>query len=138
MLCVAFDFRSLPLDVFARGWPQAMHARPFVVDSGGHVPRIVALNGAARAAGLREGMLLSAAYALAPELVQQARDPLAEPAALEQLATFALGFTPAGSLVPPCAWIAGIASSLRLFGARQRLVARRGAGARPPGFGASL
>ena len=138
MLCVAFDFRSLPLDVFARGWPQAMHARPFVVDSGGHVPRIVALNGAARAAGLREGMLLSAAYALAPELVQQARDPLAETSALEQLATFALGFTPAVSLVPPCAWVAEIASSLRLFGGRERLVGRLVEGVRSRGFVASV
>jgi protein ImuB len=138
MLCVAFDFRSLPFDVFARGWPAAMHARPFVVDSGGHVPRIVALNDAARAAGLREGMLLSAAYALAPQLVQQARDPLAENAALEQLATFALGFTPAVSLVPPRAWIAEIGSSLRLFGGRERLVARLVAGVRSRGFEAGV
>ena len=138
MLCIAFDFRSLPLEVFARGWSQAMHARPFVVDSGGHVPRIVALNEAARAAGLREGMLLSAAYALAPELVQQARDPMAETSALEQLATFALGFTPAVSLVPPRAWVAEIASSLRLFGGRQRLVARLVEGVRSRGFDASV
>ena len=138
MLCVAFDFASLPLDVYARAWPQAMHERAFVVDSGGHVPRIVALNEAARARGLREDMLLSAAYALAPELVQQARDPLAEAAALEQLATFALGFTPAVSLVPPCAWVADIGASLRLFGGRERLVARLVEGVRARGFVASV
>ena len=138
MLCVAFDFRSLPLDVFARAWPPAMHAQPFVVDSGGHVPRIVAHNDAARACGLREGMLLSAAYALAPQLVQHARDTLAETIALEQLATFALGFTPAVSLAPPCAWVADIAPSLRLFGGRERLVARLVEGVRARGFEASV
>ena len=138
MLCVAFDFPSLPLDVFARAWPPAMHARPFVVDSGGHVPRIVALNDAARAAGLRERMLLSAAYALAPELVQQARDPLAEQASLEQLATFALGFTPAVSVIAPTAWVAEIAPSLRLFGGRERLVGRLVEGVRAHGFEPSV
>ncbi len=138
MLWAAFDFPSLALDVFARAWPPQMHARPFVVDSGGHVPRIVALNDAARAAGLREQMLLSAAYALAPELVQQARDLPAEQAALAQLATFALGFTPTVSLVPPSAWVAEIGGSLRLFGGRAKLVARLVEGMQTRGFAARV
>lgn len=134
MLFAAFRFPSLPLDVFARAVPAEAQARPFVVDSGGHVPRIVALNEAARAAGLREGMLLSAAYALAPDLVQQARDLPAEAAALEQLATFVLGFTPATSLVPPDALVAEIGSSLKLFGGRRQLCARLEGGLRERGF----
>jgi protein ImuB len=134
MLFAALSFPSLPVDVFARAWPPRMHRRPFVVDSGGHVPRIVALNDAARAAGLREQMLLSAAYALAPELVQQARDVPAEQAALAQLATFALGFTPMVGLVPPSAWIAEIGGSLRLFGGRANLVARLADGVQARGF----
>jgi protein ImuB len=134
MLFAALTFPSLPVDVFARAWPPEMHARPFVVDSGGHVPRIVALNEAARATGLREQMLLSAAYALAPELVQQARDVPAEQAALAQLATFALGFTPMVSLVPPSAWVAEIAGSLRLFGGRARLIAQLADGVQARGF----
>lgn len=124
MLFAALAFPSLPLDVFARAWPPELHARPLVVDSGGHVPRIVALNNAARAAGLREGMLLSAAYALAPELVQQARDPAAEADALAQLATSVLAFTPAVSLAPPDALVADIGGSLRLFGGPAKLVAQ--------------
>lgn len=138
MLWTAFDFPSLALDVFARAWPPPMHTRPFVVDSGGHVPRIVALNDAARAAGLREQMLLSAAYALAPELVQQARDVSAEQAALAQLATFALGFTPAVSLAPPSAWVAEIGGSLRLFGGLAKLVTRLADGVRSRGFKARV
>lgn len=138
MLWTAFDFPALALDVFARGWPPETHARPFVVDSGGHVPRIVALNDAARAAGLREQMLLSAAYALAPELVQQPRDPSGEQAALARLATFALGFTPMVSLVPPSAWVAEIGGSLRLFGGRAKLVARLAEGVQAGGFAAAI
>ena len=99
---------------------------------------MIALNGAARAAGLREGMLLSAAYALAPELVQQPRDIAAEQASLAQLATFALGFTPSVSLVPPSAWVAEIGGSLRLFGGRAKLVARLVEGMRSRGFAANV
>ena len=85
-------------------------------------------------AGLREDMLLSAAYALAPDLVQQSRDLPAEAAALEQLATFVLGFTPATSLAPPDALIAEIGSSLKLFGGRHTLVSRLATGLRERGF----
>ena len=79
-------------------------------------------------------MLLSAAYALAPDLVQQSRDLPAEAAALEQLATFVLGFTPATSLAPPDALIAEIGSSLKLFGGRHTLVSRLATGLRERGF----
>ena len=138
VLWIAFDFPSLALEVFARGWPPGMHARPFIVDSGGHVPRIVAMNDAARDAGLREQMLLSAAYALVPGLVQQARDLRAEQASLAQLATFALGFTPMVSLAPPCAWIAEIGGSLRLFGGREKLIAQLADGVQARGFFARI
>ena len=133
-LCCALHFPSLPLDVYARAWPQDMHARPFVVDSGGHVPRVVCANDAARAAGIGDGLLLSAAYALAPDLVQQPRDVDAESAALAQLATFALRFTPAVALAPPRSLVAEIGSSLKLFGGRARIVSRLLAGCERMGF----
>ena len=104
MLFCALHFPTLPLDVFARAWPPDAHVRAFVVDSGGHVPRIVASNAAAREAGIRDGMLLSAAYALAPDLVRQPRDDAAERGTLATLATFVLRFTPAVSpLLKPAA-----------------------------------
>jgi protein ImuB len=134
MLCCALHFPSLPLDVYERGASPGQLARPFVVDSGGHVPRIVAANAAARAAAIREGMLLSAAYALAPDLMQQARDPVAESAALEQVATFALRFTPAVSLAAPASIVADIAGSLKLFGGRTKLVSRLVQGCEARGF----
>ncbi len=113
-------------------------ARAFVVDSGGRDPRIVAGNAVAIDAGVRPGMPLAAALALAPDLVRQPRDVDGETQALEQLATFALRFTPTTCLVPSAAFVAEIGGSLRLFGGRDALVARlaRGIGAR--GFAAQL
>lgn len=120
-LWVAIRFPALALEVFSRARPQD-DARPFVVDSGGRVPRLVAVHEAARQAGLREGMLLSAAYPLAPDLVRQPRDLAAEEAALEQLATHVLAFTPMVSLEAPEALVASIGSTLRLFGGREALL----------------
>lgn len=125
MACwAALHFPALSLDVFARAWTTDAHARPFVVDSGGHYPRIVAANEAAQRAGIRPQMLLSAALTLAPDLVQRPRDESQEIAALEQLATFTLRFTPAVALAPPSALVAEIGTSLRLFGGRAKLIAR--------------
>ena len=45
---------SLPLDVFARAQAPSDAAHPFVVGSGGHYPRVVAANAAARDAGIRD------------------------------------------------------------------------------------
>src|SRR4030095_2776499 len=116
-------FPSLPLDVFARAIAPG-DARPFVVASGGHYPRVVAANAAARAAGIRAEQLVSSALALAPELVLRDRDSDAEARALAQLATAALMFTPMACLAPPNAIVADIGGSLRLFGGLPRVVAR--------------
>jgi nucleotidyltransferase/DNA polymerase involved in DNA repair len=67
MLWTCLLFSSLPLDVFARAIAPD-DARPFVVGSGGHYPRVVAANVAARAAGIRAEQLISSALALAPGL----------------------------------------------------------------------
>jgi protein ImuB len=134
MLFCALHFPALPLDVFVRAAPPDAQHRPFVVDSGGHVPCVVAANAAARDAGVRHGMLLSAAYALAPGLARQPRDAEAEIGALAQLATFALRFTPGVSLAPPQAIVAEIGGSLRLFGGREKLVARLRSGVAQRGF----
>ncbi|HEX4885369.1 MAG TPA: DNA polymerase Y family protein [Casimicrobiaceae bacterium] len=131
MRWAALLFPSLPLDVFARALP--VREAPFAVHEGGHVPRIVAADAAAAAAGVREGMLLSAAIALVPGLVQQPRDVGAEDEALAQLATFALAFTPAVSLADG-ALLAEIGGSLRLFGGEAKLVAALVGGVHERGF----
>jgi protein ImuB len=132
-------FPSLPLDVFARAQSPDDHgSRPFVVGSGGHYPRVVAADAAARAAGIRDGQLISSALALAPDLVLRDRDVEAEARALAQLATWTLTFTPMACLAPPNAVVADIGASLRLFGGLPRLVAQLTAGAQALGYQSKL
>lgn len=134
MLFCSLYFPALPLDIFSRARPEAIDAGPLVIDSGGHVPRIVVANAAARARGLHDGMLLSAAYALAPDVERLTRDLPAETAALAQLATFVLHFTPAVSIAPPASLVAEIGASLKLFGGRTKLVKKIAEGMQQRGF----
>lgn len=122
MLWACLLLPSLPLDVFARAAPDDAE-RPFVVASGGHYPRVVAANGAARAAGIRSDQLISAALAFAPDVVLRDRDPDAEAAALAEVATLLLAFTPQVSLAHPNAIVAEIEGSVRLFGGLAQLLA---------------
>lgn len=138
MLWACLLFPSLPLDVFARAQATADATRPFVVGSGGHYPCVIAANAAARAAGVRDGQLVSAALALAPDLVLRDRDGEAESHALAQLATWTLTFTPMACLAPPDGVVADIGGSLRLFDGLPRLVARLVGGAHALGYGTRL
>ena len=104
-------FPTLPLDVFARAQSPDDAHRPFVVGSGGHYPRVVAANSAARDAGIRDDQLIAGALALAPDLVLRDRDADAESRALAQLATWTLTFTPMACLAPPNAIVAEIGLS---------------------------
>src|SRR5579862_1973562 len=124
MLGAGLFLPSLPLDVFARASDASDAARAFIVTSGGHYPRIVAANAAARAAGIRRDQLVSAALALAPDVAMRERDVAAEEAALADIATLVLAFTPDVALAPPCAIVAEIAGSARLFGGLSTLVDR--------------
>jgi len=120
MLWACLLLPSLSLDVFARAAPP--NARAFVVASGGHHPRVVAANAAAAAAGIRRDQLVSAAFALAPDVLMRDRDVAAEEQALRDVATLLLAFTPQVSLAPPNAIVAEIAGSVRLFGGLPRLL----------------
>ena len=121
MLWTCLLLPSLPLDVFARAQAPDPQGRPFAVTTGGHYPRIVAANAAARATGIREGQLVAASLALAPDLVMRDRDPGAEGTALEAVGAWATQFTPAVSLARPDAVLAEIGGSLRLFGGLPKL-----------------
>ena len=136
-LWACLELPALPLDVFARARAPD-DTRPFAVGSGGHSPRIVLADAAAHDAGLRAGQLVSAALALAPDLVLRDRDPAAEAAALACVATWIAQFTPMVTLAPPVAVLADIGGSLRLFGGRARLAALLAAGARDLGYTARL
>ena len=115
---------SLPLEAFARASDASNAARPFIVTSGGHYPRVVAADATARAAGIRRDQLVSAALALAPDVAMRERDIAAEEAVLDAIATLVLDFTPDVALAPPCTIVAEIAGSARLFGGLSRLVER--------------
>ena len=134
MLWAALHFPSLALDVFARGFDDAHASRRFVVASVGRVPQVVAANAAARAAGIRPNLTISAALALAPDIVLRDRDAAAEAEALADLATWVLQFTPQACLAAPDAIVAEVGASARLFGGLPRLLTRLTGGIREQGY----
>ncbi len=138
MLYACLLMRSLALDVFARALQPAQAGRPFIVASGGHHPRVVAANAAAGDAGIRRDQLVSAALALAPDVALRDRDLSAEQAALEDVATEALAFTPNVSIALPDAIIAEVQRSARLFGGLPRLLERMQDNVAARGFEARL
>jgi len=138
MLWACLYFPSLALDVFARAWRDEDTAQKFVVASGGNAPKVIAANDAAREAGIRRGHAISAALALAPDVVLRDRDPGAEARAIAQLATWTLRFTPQVSIIAADALVLEIGGSLRLFGGLPPLVARISNGVKARGYEAQL
>ncbi len=127
---------ELALEVFTRAHAADAAAGPFAVSSGGHYPRIVTANEAALARGLQCGQLVSAAYALVPDLALRERDTGSELAALAAIAACLTQFTPMVSLAPPQAVLIEIGGSVRLFGGLPTLVQRIGRGIRTLGYAA--
>ncbi|HUF19966.1 MAG TPA: DNA polymerase Y family protein [Burkholderiales bacterium] len=118
MFWLCLDFPRLPIELFLQaGTPPD----PLVVSSGGNRPSVVACDARAQAAGIRPGMWLSAAYALAPQIDTRVRDPAREHAALEAAALWALQFTSHVSIVSPGSLLLEIGGSFRLFGGLERL-----------------
>jgi len=109
----------LPLEVFVRG---GRDGAPLAISgAAGHGPRVVACNQAARRLGVRTGMAVGAAQALAADLRVQPRDSIRERRALERLAAWAGQFTPVISLEPPATLLLEVEGSLNLFGGAARL-----------------
>ncbi|MGA7800129.1 MAG: DNA polymerase Y family protein, partial [Gammaproteobacteria bacterium] len=76
MLWLSANLPWLPLEVFVRG---GRDGAPLAISSiAGRVPRVVACNGAARRLGVRTGMAVGAAQALAADLRVQPRDSIRE------------------------------------------------------------
>jgi protein ImuB len=110
MLWTALYFPLFPLESFL---PASARSEPWAVADRAHV---AICNGQAREKGIRPGMSLATACALAPALSHRQRDPAAEAAALGQVAAWALQFTPAVTLQPPRGLLLEVEGSLRLFG----------------------
>lgn len=84
----------------------------------------MAANARALAAGLRPGLGLASALALAPELVARQRDPVGEAGLLAELACWAAQFTPQLALDAPDCVVLDIGASLKLFGGLEALMTR--------------
>lgn len=88
----------------------------------------------ARQLGLRPGLSLAQAQALAPELLVLAYDPQRDQAALEQLARWALRFSPLVEPVTPDTLFIDITGCQRLFGGEDNIARQAAAGLVQQGF----
>jgi len=134
MLWAAFHFPRLPLEALLRGHAPSETGAWAVAESG----RVLACDAAARRLGVRDGMALSAAWAIAPALRVLERNARAEAEALEGVALWLGRFTPNVSLEPPRGVAAEMQGSLRLFGGPDCLEKELRCGVAGIGFEAAL
>jgi protein ImuB len=116
-------FPDFSLQLALRASPAA---GPTIVTTGGNQPEVLSSSAPARRHGIAPGMTVSAAIALAPDLIEHSRDPAAEMKALEGTAAWAGQFTSMVSLAPPDALLLEIEGSLRLFGGLRPLLLHLG------------
>jgi protein ImuB len=129
---IAVRLPQLPLEIFLRGSPTP---EPFALEER---HRVFACDGKARSRGVRAGMAVSAALALAPSLRFAQRDLAAETEALLGLAGWAAQFTPGVALEFPDAVLLEAAGSLKLFGGLASLLGRLRRELAQMGWSASL
>ncbi len=135
MLWVALEMPALPLQLAERARAEPL---PLVVGEGpAQRPVVACANAAARAAGVREGMAVAAAKALASDLRCVDRDEAAERDALERLAGWAAQYTPAVS-VEPTGLVLEVEGSVKLFGGLAKLLAALRGGVRALGLQATV
>lgn len=119
MLWLCLYFRSLSLDVLARGDCSPV---PRVVVFGPETRlQVLVPNAAALVRGIHAEMRLSAAQTLVDDLHVLTRDAAAEQAAVSSIAAWCGQFTSTVSLLSPDAVLLEIGASLRLFGGLPRL-----------------
>lgn len=136
MLWLCLHLPRFCAEVIARG---GSVREPFAVTAGEGARQVIAAPGPrAEAAGLRPGMTLGAARALAPGLSVYRRDEAAESAALSRLAGWAGRFTSVVSPAPPREVLLEVAGSARLFGGLENLMRQAGEGVREIGYTAFL
>ena len=140
MLWIALHLPLLSLEAFAAtlacvDGPDAQALPIALVDA----QRIVAVNAAAQALGVRPGLKRATALALAPQVVLGRADPQRDAAALAPVAHAALAYTPSVSIQPsvapdeaaPDTVLLEVEASLRCFGGKVRLLQRLQAALRP-------
>jgi protein ImuB len=136
MLWVALHFPLLALEALSRGRvPRESVDVPWAIADGREV---LACDARARALGVRPGIGLTAAWALAPRLHVRQRDEAAERAALEGVAAWACRFTPHVSLEPPQGVLMEVEGSLRLYRGLGALTGLVRGGLEEMGYNATL
>jgi len=129
---IAIHLPQLPLEAFQRGLPSP---EPRAV---AERQRILVCDAKAAARGLRRGMPVAAALALAPGLRLRERDAAAETEALLGIAAWAMQCTPSVALEFPDLALLEVSGSLKLFGGLARIEARLQQGLAAMGYSARL
>lgn len=121
-LWLALELPGLPLAALGQA---AADAPPRAVSiRHGRRPCVLTADARARAAGVQDGMNITAATAVCPSLHVFSHDPDAEAAALQGLAAWASRYSSRVSLQPPRGLLLEVGASLRLFGGLGPLLAR--------------
>ncbi|MFW2405568.1 MAG: Y-family DNA polymerase [Gammaproteobacteria bacterium] len=120
-LWISIYFNKLSFEAnFNSNFEDDVLPRAVVVTEGRRV-RILLCNPSAARLGIYPGQALNTALALAPDLEALDRDREAETRIMQELATWAMRFTPSVSLDPSNALLLDVRGSLRLFGGFQEL-----------------
>jgi len=135
VLWFALELPSLPLQLAERGGGSS--AALVISEGAAQRPVVLCANRAAKDAGIREGVAVAAAKALAGELRILQRDPSAELDCLERLAAWAGQFTPM-SCVDGQGIALEVESTQRLFDGHAKLSASIRRGIHELGFHATL
>ena len=129
---IAIRLPQLPLEIFLRG---SSTPEPFAVEER-HC--VFACDRKAFARGVRAGMVVQAALALAPALHVAPRDPASETEALLGVAGWAAQFTPGVAIEFPDCVLLEVSGSLKLFGGLESLLERLREGLTEMGWNAML
>lgn len=119
MLWACLHFPLLPLETIARA---DREGAALVIVSAETRPCVAALNAAAGRAGVRSGMMLAAALALAPGLEVYPRRTAAEARALREIAQWSLQFSPSPSIEGDAALLIEIGAGIKLFGGLETML----------------
>jgi protein ImuB len=135
-LWLCLHLSRLALEVHAR---LVREARPLaIIDGEDRLQRVVVCDERAAALGVRSGLGLNTALALAPALGTVLRSTRREQAALLRLAAWAGQLTPRVSLAPPDELLLEVRGSLALFGGAEQLRRRVEEGLAALGYRAQL
>ena len=122
MLWIALYPPELPLQLAQRG---SQNEQALVISDGpGNRPLVCCANEAARDLGIKPGMTVAAARALAVDMVALPRDPNGEAQALQNLAVWAYQFTPGVAIHAGAGLLLEVEAALKLHQGLANVLAR--------------